>query len=98
MALRGHFHMPPIRSSRVRNSLATMIVTMGLLMPVGAAATDTVVVLLDQAKIVKLAPGAQTIIVGNPGIADVTVQKNGVLIVTGKSYGVTNVIALDAEG
>ena len=63
-----------------------------------SVALETVVVVLDQAKVVRLAPGAQTIIVGNPGIADVTVQKNGVLIVTGKSYGVTNFIALDGEG
>lgn len=27
-----------------------------------------------------------------------TVQRNGILVVTGKSYGVTNLIALDAGG
>jgi hypothetical protein len=38
------------------------------------------------------------VIVGNPIIADVTVQRNGVLVLTGKSYGVTNLIALDGAG
>lgn len=63
-----------------------------------ANAADTVVVMVDHAKVVRLPAKAQTVIVGNPGIADVTVQKNGVMIVTGKSFGVTNLIALDAGG
>lgn len=61
-------------------------------------ANDTVVVLVDHAKVVRLPEKAQTVIVGNPGIADVAVQKNGVMVVTGKSFGVTNLIALDANG
>ncbi|MDJ1157650.1 pilus assembly protein N-terminal domain-containing protein [Chelatococcus sp. SYSU_G07232] len=63
-----------------------------------AASPDAVDVVVDQAKIVRLPERAQTVIVGNPMIADVTVQKNGILVVTGKSYGVTNLIALDATG
>jgi len=59
---------------------------------------ETVVVLVDHAKVVRLPEKAQTVIVGNPGIADVSVQKNGVMVVTGKSFGVTNLIALDAGG
>ena len=54
--------------------------------------------MVDHAKVVRLPEKAQTVIVGNPGIADVSVQKNGVMIVTGKSFGVTNLIALDASG
>jgi hypothetical protein len=59
---------------------------------------ETVSVMVDHAKVVRLPEKAQTVIVGNPGIADVSVQKNGVMIVTGKSFGVTNLIALDATG
>lgn len=62
------------------------------------AKPDTVLVTVDQAKVVRLPEKAQTVIVGNPGIADVSVQKNGVMVVTGKSFGVTNLIALDAAG
>ena len=53
---------------------------------------------VDNARVVRLPPATQTVIIGNPGIADVTMQKNGVLILTGKSYGSTNLIALDAGG
>jgi hypothetical protein len=59
---------------------------------------ETVLVMVDHAKVVRLPERAQTVIVGNPGIADVAVQKNGVMIVTGKSFGVTNLIALDSGG
>jgi Flp pilus assembly secretin CpaC len=66
-----------------------------------AAATervDTVAVSVDHARVIRLPERTQTVVIGNPAIADVTVQRNGVLIVTGKSFGVTNLIALDAAG
>lgn len=59
---------------------------------------DSVAVMIDHAKIVRLPERTQTVVVGNPIIADVTIQKNGILVVTGKSYGVTNLIALDNAG
>ena len=39
-----------------------------------------------------------TIVVGNPLIADVTLQAGGILVVTGKGYGATNFIAMDRAG
>lgn len=64
------------------------------------AAVDpgAVVVSIDHAKIVRLPEKVQTVVVGNPIVADVTVQRNGILVVTGKSYGTTNLIALDNAG
>lgn len=59
---------------------------------------ETVTVAADQARLVRLPAGAQTVIVGNPAIADVSMQRNGILVVTGKSFGTTNLIALDASG
>jgi hypothetical protein len=59
---------------------------------------DTVAVMIDHAKVVRLPERTQTVIVGNPMIADITVQRNGLVVITGKIYGVTNLIALDAGG
>ncbi len=59
---------------------------------------ETVTVVVDHAKVIRLPERTQTVIVGNPSIADVSVQRNGVLVITGKSFGVTNMIALDASG
>ncbi len=63
-----------------------------------ATATETISVTMDHAKLVKLPVGADTIVIGNPAIADVTVQKNGVLVLTGRAAGRTNFIALNAAG
>jgi hypothetical protein len=63
-----------------------------------AAALDSIVVQTDRAQVLKLPPKATTIVIGNPMIADVTVQKNGSMVVTGKSYGTTNLIAQDSTG
>lgn len=66
--------------------------------PAAGNSPETVAVVVDHAKVIRLPENAQTVIVGNPGIADVAIQKNGVMVVTGKSFGVTNLIALDAGG
>src|SRR5690349_22778437 len=59
---------------------------------------ETVAVAVDQAKLVKLPGKVATIVVGNPLIADVTLQPGGLIVVTGKGYGATNFIALDRAG
>jgi hypothetical protein len=64
-----------------------------------ATAAETVVnVLIDQATLVRLERPAAEIVVGNPSIADVSVQSGKVLVVTGKSFGETNLIVMDADG
>jgi len=64
-----------------------------------AAPSDVLKVTLDQAKIAKVPTGTTTLVVGNPSIADVTMLKGGVgMVVTGKGYGETNLVAIDAQG
>ena len=55
-------------------------------------------VLIDQATMLRLERSAAEIIVGNPSIADVSVQNSKVIVLTGKSFGETNLIALDSAG
>jgi len=67
-----------------------------------AAATadaDMLKITLDQAKVAKVPAGTTTLVVGNPAIADVTMLKGGVgMVVTGKGYGQTNLVAIDVQG
>lgn len=70
-----------------------------LAVPVAAQADTMIDVTLDRAKVIRMPPRAQTIVVGNPIIADVTTLKtDGLVVVTGKGFGETNMIFLDKEG
>lgn len=55
-------------------------------------------VVVDQAKLVKVPEQVATIVVGNPLIADVTLQPGGAMVVTGKGYGTTNLIVMNRAG
>jgi len=61
-------------------------------------AAQSIKVTVDQARIMRLSTPAQTIIIGNPIIADVNIQDGQILVVMGKNSGVTNMIALDDQG
>jgi hypothetical protein len=59
---------------------------------------DTVTVTVDEARVMKLPERVATIVIGNPLIADATLQSGGILVVTGKGFGSTNLLALDRDG
>jgi Flp pilus assembly secretin CpaC len=63
-----------------------------------APVDEAIAVNVDQAKLVRLPTRVATIVVGNPLIADVTLQAGGIIVVTGKGYGATNFIAMDRGG
>ena len=50
-------------------------------------ADEVVSISVDQAQLLNLPDRVATIIIGNPLIADATVQGGGILVVTGKGYG-----------
>lgn len=94
---------PPRHSSLPRAAglpVAAGLLAALLMVPAAAGANDgsTVTVSVDNAKVIRLPERTATVIVGNPIIADVSLQRNGVVVLTGKSFGSTNLIALDAAG
>lgn len=62
-----------------------------------AAAASDVTLNADQAKIIFVSGQPGTVVVGNPSIADVTVQGDRIVLM-GRNYGVTNLIILDRDG
>jgi hypothetical protein len=56
-----------------------------------------VVVMADQAKLLSVGGEPTTIVVGNPNIADVTIQGTNVFV-HGRNFGSTNLIVLDKQG
>lgn len=89
------------RSGRIAIKLsarAGLIASAVLLAGAQAAAASGINVIMNQAKIVKIARPADTIVVGNPEIADASVQDATTIVLTGKGFGVTNLVILDSEG
>lgn len=91
-----------VQSTRIRRSAFLVSLLIGISFhpaAVFAATEETAInVNVDQAKLVRLPERVATIVVGNPLIADVALQPGGLLVVTGKGYGATNVIAMDRTG
>lgn len=85
-----------LRISSIAKAMALGLMLTALSAPLPAA--EPIAVVVDQAKLVKLPEKVATIIVGNPLIADVSLQPGGLMVVTGKGYGSTNVMALDRQG
>src|SRR5689334_2493493 len=81
-------------------SYVLALLATGAASPVKAqnAAANDVIVLIDEASLMRLDRPAAEIVVGNPSIADVSVQSGKVLIITGKSFGETNLVVIDADG
>lgn len=53
---------------------------------------------LNQITLIKLDDQISDALIGNPAIADITIQNNSTFIITGKSYGRTNIILLNKDG
>jgi Flp pilus assembly secretin CpaC len=85
----------PIRLSHSLAVISSLLAT--LFWPTAPAAANDLIVRYDQSQLLRLPRPVADIIVGNPSIADVSVQGGNLLVVTGKTFGVTNIIALDAE-
>jgi len=64
----------------------------------GTTQTGSLNIEIDQAQRVQLRGPAGSVIVGNPAIADVTVVDSNTLYITGKGYGVTEIVAVDTIG
>lgn len=89
--------MREVVAARVRLASQFAAMLLALALP-SMASAETIVVTIDQAKLARLPARTATLVVGNPLIADVSVQAGGTVVITGKGYGVTNLIALDTNG
>jgi Flp pilus assembly secretin CpaC len=87
--------MPILRSLTVA---ALLSIAAPLVTPAAAAEGDPISVKVNMARILRMSAPAATVIIGNPGVADVTIQDPQTLVLTGKSYGQTNLIVLDSMG
>jgi Flp pilus assembly secretin CpaC len=78
-------------------TLACVCMAAGVALSMSEARAGDLMVRYDQSQLLRLPRAASEVIIGNPSIADVAIQGGNLLVVTGKSFGVTNIIALDAQ-
>lgn len=89
-----------VRSSRIGGLFggAAIALTAVLSTASTVSAGALIEVVMNEAKIVKLARDADTIVIGNPEIADASVQDPKTIVLTGKGFGTTNIVVLDNAG
>ena len=63
-----------------------------------ALAEEPIRVELDYARVLKLDRPVSRVIIGNAEIADAAVSDSQTIILTGKKFGTTNLVILDADG
>lgn len=71
------------------------------LLPMAGVATsddDMLRVSMNHARVLRLDRPVSKVIVGNAKVADATVSDAHTIVLTGRSYGTTNLVLLDADG
>lgn len=88
-----------VSKSSGRTAFTTALALSAFLLaaPAASQGSNDLIVKYDQSELVPLPKPAAQIIVGNPAIADITVKSDRMLVVTGKTFGITNVIVLDSH-
>ncbi len=76
--------------------LATVF-SIACLPPAQAQSLPSITVMTDRAKVFRIDAPADTVIVGNPAIADVTMYDRHTVVVTGKMFGSTNLVILGKD-
>ncbi|SCX06882.1 Flp pilus assembly protein, secretin CpaC [Agrobacterium sp. DSM 25558] len=77
---------------------ATLTVLIATSVPIMAADSDMLRVSMNHARVLKLDRPVSKVIIGNSKVADATVADATTIVLTGRSFGTTNLVLLDAEG
>jgi Flp pilus assembly secretin CpaC len=91
--------MIPHNSATGVRLLALAVAALFQLSPaVAQAGEDMMRVYMDHARVLKLDRPVSKVIIGNSEVADATVADAKTIVLTGRSFGTTNLVILDADG
>ncbi len=88
-------------SDRRFAALAVIFVALAAMSPVSSAFAEDEGILrvyMNSARVLKLDRPVSKVIVGNAEVADATVADARTIVLTGRAYGTTNLVLLDADG
>jgi Flp pilus assembly secretin CpaC len=98
-------HPTSFRPHGIGEALPSLRVTLriwfaftALVLIASASSASDLIVRYDQSQLLRLPRAVSQVVIGNPSIADASVQGSNLIVVTGKTFGVTNIIALDKQG
>ncbi len=81
-----------------RRLVVALALGLAIVTPALAETNEPISVKVNMARILRISAPAATVIIGNPGVADITIQDPQTLVLTGRSFGQTNLIVLDSMG
>ncbi|MDP9569599.1 UNVERIFIED_ORG: Flp pilus assembly secretin CpaC [Agrobacterium larrymoorei] len=89
----------PLMLSSTIKRFAVAVVILGFAPAFALSADDEMLrVSMNQARVLKLDRAVSKVIVGNSKVADATVADATTIVLTGRSFGTTNLVLLDADG
>ena len=86
-----------LKNTFIQNISIAILSLIFLCAYISTAKSEEIIVNVDQAKLLRLSTPGTDVIIGNPSIADVAIQNSKLLVITGKSFGSTNVIVLNSD-
>ena len=87
-----------LSTALLSTALSCLLVVGALGIALTSARAEQLDIVLDRAQVFKIPENSKTLILGNPTIADVSIIQRGLMVVTGKAFGLTNLVTLDADG
>jgi len=87
-----------MRIKTPKAALTSLCIGAALVSSLSVAQAASLSVAINQSRIISLSEPASTFVVGNPSIADANFASPTKVLILGKAYGATNMIALDASG
>jgi hypothetical protein len=80
-----------------KSTIAAIVAMAGLLIGTTSFAADHTVE-INKTSVLRLSRPAAAVVIGNPKIADISVHSSDTLLLSGRGFGTTNILAFDEFG
>jgi len=93
-----NLHTTAIGARLLTTSFASLALITSFLASTASAAEEILNVYMNHARVLKLDRPVSKVIIGNSDVADATVADAKTIVLTGRSFGTTNLVILDVDG
>lgn len=93
-----NLHNTAIGARLLTPAFASLALILSAVAGPALAAEDMLNVYMNHARVLKLDRPVSKVIIGNSDVADATVADSKTIVLTGRSFGTTNLVILDNDG